>query len=180
MSATPPPRRRLNPAVTVRRAQSERRQLSPWQLPWSRGRTSAGPEAGRAPPPWGRVDHHHTPRTALIPPALPRMVGQSQSVLCGGGGLSPSGSMRHLPTAPVPSVQLPPIALGSPPTMLPPPHTLEDRLSQDRLSAFLAGEILPHQPRSILSCPGESNYCSIYLVASPSHCVVMYAHYSIF
>ncbi|KAK4289815.1 hypothetical protein Pmani_037242 [Petrolisthes manimaculis] len=156
MSATPPARRRLNPAVTVRRAQSERRQLSPWQLPWSRGRTS-GPETGRDPrdPPWGRVDHHHTPRTALIPPALPRMVGHSQSVLC--GGLSPAGSMRHLPMAPVPSVQLPPIALGSPPTMLPPPHTLEDRLSQDRLSAFLAGEILPHQPRSILSCPGDSS-----------------------
>nr|XP_053642845.1 uncharacterized protein LOC128695917 [Cherax quadricarinatus] len=169
MSATPPARRRSNPAVTVRRAQSERRYLSPWQVP-SRFCIPGGRHG------WSRVEHHHyAPRTAFIPlaysrPHPPRMLGQSQMLL--GAGSQPWGSMRHRPLPPISHVHLPPIALGSPPLSpstlaigappgVMPTMTLEERLSQERVTAFLAGETLPHQPRSILSCPESPLYESL-------------------
>ncbi|XP_071528900.1 uncharacterized protein [Panulirus ornatus] len=179
MSVTPPTRRRVHPAVTVRRAQSERRYLSPWQ---------ASCPAGPPPPPpppipsflhpaargsgWSRMDHHHhhAPRTAFIPPAhprphQPRMIGQSQMLL--GSGMDLWGSVRYRPLPLVARAHPPPIALGPPALMLGPPPlvmptmTLEDKLAQDRLTAFLAGETPPHRPRSILSCPESPLYESL-------------------
>lgn len=158
MSATPPVRRRVHPAVTIRRAQSERRYLNPWQVSW--------PQPPLHPPllhhdavrgsTWTWVDHHHhAPRTAFIPPVSaqqPRMIGHPQAVF------SEAGSVRYQPS--LSCAQLPPIALGTPPMM--PPMTLEERLAQDRLTAFLAGETLPHRPRSILSCPGELTAVVVY------------------
>ena len=158
MSATPPVRRRIHPAVTIRRAQSERRFLSPWQVSW--------PPPPLHPPvlhheavrgsTWTWVDHHHAPLTAFIPPVgahHPHMIGHSQTVFADGG------SVRYKTS--LPCAQLPPIALGIASPMLP-PLTLEERLAQDRLTALLAGETLPHRPRSILSCPGESFVAVIY------------------
>ncbi|XP_045110489.1 uncharacterized protein LOC123504200 [Portunus trituberculatus] len=157
MSATPPVRRRVHPAVTIRRAQSERRYLNPWQVSW--------PQPPLHPPllhhdpvrgsTWTWVDHHHhAPRTAFIPPVSaqqPCMMGHPQAVF------AEAGSVRYQPS--LSCAQLPPIALGAPPML--PPMTLEERLAQDRLTAFLAGETLPHRPRSILSCPESPLYESL-------------------
>lgn len=168
----------------MRRAQSERRYLSPWQASCPAGPQHHTCPAGhpfpacpaghtnlsflhqgpRGPSGWSRVDlHHYAPRTAFIPPAHPRpypprMVGQSPILL--GGALDLWGSMRYRPLPPISHAQLPPLALGSRPLAPPSPMvlptvTLEERLAQDRLAAFLAGESSPHRPRSILSCPGK-------------------------
>lgn len=156
---TPPARRRVHPAVAVRRAQSERRYLSPWQA-------GAAPPLLHVPPGsgWARFEHHHATRTAYIPPLHPRLchpqgVGRPKVVM--GVREVWTGTVSYHPCASMSRAQLPPLALGSPPavaaphTLLPPPITLEDRLAQDRLTAFLAAESLPHRPRSILSCPGR-------------------------
>lgn len=153
MSATPPVPRRVHPAVTIRRAQSERRYLSPWQVQVSWPPTLMHPPLQQPElvrdSTWTWVDHHHhAPRTAFIPPAnahQARMIGHSQTVFSNGGSIGPRPMM--------PCAQLPPLALGSPPML--PPLTLEGRLAHDRLTAFLARETLPHRPRSILSCPGK-------------------------
>lgn len=162
---TPPARRRVHPAVAVRRAQSERRYLSPWQA-------GAAPPLLHVPPGsgWARFEHHHATRTAYIPPLHPRLchpqgVGRPKVVM--GVREVWTGTVSYHPCASMSRAQLPPLALGSPPavaaphTLLPPPITLEDRLAQDRLTAFLAAESLPHRPRSILSCPESPLYESL-------------------
>ncbi|XP_042206842.1 uncharacterized protein LOC121855801 [Homarus americanus] len=170
MSATPPPARR-RVEVTVRRAQSERRYLSPWQASTTPRATLPHPTT---------FLHHHAPRTAIIPHVHPcpqhhppRVAGQSRF-------MDLWGSMRYRPLPPVTRAQLPPLALGSPPLtlgsplalgsppimlgqppMVMPAMTLEDRLAQDRLSAYLVGETPPHTPRSILTCPESPLYESL-------------------
>ncbi|XP_066973611.1 uncharacterized protein [Macrobrachium rosenbergii] len=190
MSTPPPRRRRISSLVTVRRAQSERRYLSPWQQSahatcsrfWqpilypspSAGHLSAFPPL-LSPKGWHRIDHrlehhHHAPRTALIPPVPPRshqphMIGRSQLVLNG----DLWGSVKHRSRVPfMHHAQLPPLALGSPPPlmavppMVVPPGNLQEKLAQDRLTAFLSGDSTStYKPRSILSCPESPLYESL-------------------
>ncbi|XP_068218543.1 LOW QUALITY PROTEIN: uncharacterized protein [Palaemon carinicauda] len=189
MSTPPPRRRRISSLVTVRRAQSERRYLSPWQSTHSPctkfWHPILYPSPSVAPlsafPPlvnpkgWARIDHrldhhHHAPRTALIPPVPPRsqqphMIGRSQLVLSG----DLWGSVRHRSKMPfMPAAQLPPLALGSPPPLMavPPmvmaPVNLQEKLAQDRLTAFLSEDSSStFKPRSILSCPESPLYESL-------------------
>ncbi|XP_076045508.1 uncharacterized protein LOC143027807 [Oratosquilla oratoria] len=177
MSATPPPRRR-NPRVTVRRVQSERRYLSPWEVHaaptpsltihshilFQQQQQHLASRVALSSSSSFREEHHHATRTALIPPppgAGPLMIGYSQFVLTSPEPPWAPPLPRGPPLGCFPSqVQMQPFHdPGSHPPQLQEPVSLEEDLMNDRLAAFVYSPA--HRPRSILSCPESPLYESL-------------------
>ncbi|KAL7644547.1 UNVERIFIED_CONTAM: hypothetical protein RMT77_004083 [Armadillidium vulgare] len=161
-----PPLKRRNPAVSIRRVQSERRNLTTW----------GGPPMF---PTW-KYKYDYARRTVIIPPIMsqPHMIGTSQGVL----GRNPfSGFNYPLPHS-VSEAHLQPLFLVAPPLIVgayPQPRkeffsprripmTEDEILSQERIKAFLK-EIPPtHSPKSQLSYPESHVYESLISRGSDS------------